>query len=110
MVTQYDSSGKIFTKRVRKDNISARIQTLTHQIVGEVYVAQNMRLKDELVREAFLAVTNARVYSPKGSLLYEAPFMAVNRDHLIWVIPEEPDEPDDNDNDLAFLEPAEPAA
>jgi hypothetical protein len=34
-------------------------------------------------------VTDARVYSLQGAKLYETEFILINRDHIIWLIPEE---------------------
>jgi hypothetical protein len=88
----YDEKGKVFSHIVHKDVHFVRIQTVTHQITGEVYVQHERRIKDELeFSEQFIAVTTARVYKLDGSLAYEAPFITVNRNHIVWLALE--DEP-----------------
>ena len=48
------------------------------------------RVKDELNRnEQFLAITNADIYNLQGQKIYDAAFMLINRDHVIWVVPDE---------------------
>lgn len=92
MMTEYDSKGKVFTRVVRKDPMYVRIQTATHQIQGEIYVSPEQRLKDQLeFSEKFLAVTAAKVYDLNGKLVYEATFITLNRDQIIWLALE--DEP-----------------
>jgi hypothetical protein len=90
MSTVYDSRGKIFTNVVSKQAISAIIQTLTHQIQGNIHVRAGERIKDELdSAEMFLAVTDALVFDPRGAILYETDFIVINRDHIMWIVPEE---------------------
>ena len=89
---EHDEKGKVFTHIVHKDVLHARIQTLTHQITGEIYLKHEQRVKDELeIAEQFIAVTSAKVYTLGGELAYEAPFLTVNRLHIIWLALE--DEP-----------------
>ena len=46
-------------------------------------------LKDELdLPEKFIAITDAVIYSPDGQVLYQANFLAVQRDEIIWVLPD----------------------
>jgi hypothetical protein len=48
----------------------------------------NERVKDELNRgEQFLAVTDAIIFNLQGQKLYDAEFMLINRDHVIWIVP-----------------------
>ena len=87
MSIRYDSKGKYFTDIITKDTIPSIIQTLVTRIQGNLHVRANERVKDELNRdEQFLAVTNAVVYDLKGQRIYDAKFLLVNREHIIWVI------------------------
>lgn len=82
----YDEKGKIFSQVIHKDALFARIQTITHHITGEVYLEHETRIKDELeFAEQFIAVTDAKVYTNAGVLAYEAAFITLNRDHIIWL-------------------------
>ena len=89
MTIEYDDKGKIFTDIVTKVAIQATIQTTTHLIRGHVHVRRDQRIKDELdLNENFLAVTDVSVLGADGQALFQAPFLAVRRSHIVWVIPE----------------------
>jgi hypothetical protein len=90
MNVRYDDKGKFFTDIITKDPVPSIIQTLVTQIKGNVHVRLNERVKDELNRgEQFLALTEAEVFNLQGEKISEAEFMLINRDHIIWVIPDE---------------------
>jgi hypothetical protein len=90
MTIEYDDKGKIFTDIVSKRTIFATVQTTTHLMRGRLHVRHDHRIKDELDREkTFLAMTDVSVLAPDGQILYQAPFLAVNRSHIIWVYPEQ---------------------
>jgi hypothetical protein len=90
MTIEYDEKVKIFTEVVSKVPVLATIQTTTHLIHGRVHVRRDQRIKDELdVNENFLAMTDVSVLGPDGQTLFQAPFMAVRRSHIVWVIPEQ---------------------
>lgn len=90
MGLRFDEKGKFFTDVVAKDAILARIRTVTHLIRGWVYVRRGDRLRDELNRaEQFLAVTDVTIYGDQGEILYSGDFLAVNRDQIVWLLPEE---------------------
>src|SRR5512145_1352867 len=90
MTFEYDEKGKIFTDIVSKVAVPATIQTTTHLIRGHVHVRRDQRIKDELdINESFLAVTDVNVLGPDGQTLFQAPFLAVRRSHIIWVLPEQ---------------------
>ncbi len=94
MSFEYDAKGKIFTNVVSKVAVSALVQTTLHQIRGMLHIRQGERVKDELDRdELFLAITNASVLAPDGSVLHAAPFLAVRRAQIVWIIPTEDEEP-----------------
>lgn len=90
MTFEYDEKGKIFTDIVSKVSISATVQTTTHLIHGHLHVRRDQRIKDELdLNENFLAMTDVTVMGPDGQTLFQAPFLAVRRSHIIWVLPEQ---------------------
>jgi hypothetical protein len=53
-----------------------------------VHVRKGERLSDEInSANLFLAVTNAEIFNPEGEILYTSSFLAVNREHIIWLMP-----------------------
>jgi hypothetical protein len=90
MTFEYDEKGKIFTDVISKVTIPATVQTTTHLIRGHVHVRRDQRIKDELdVNENFLAMTDVSVLGSDGQPLFQAPFLAVRRSHIVWVLPQE---------------------
>jgi len=90
MTIEYDEKGKIFTDIVSKRTVYATVQTTTHLMRGRIHVRRDQRIKDELdLDEKFLALTDVNVLAPDGQILFQAPFLAVNRTHIIWVLPEQ---------------------
>lgn len=90
MTFEYDEKGKIFTDIVSKVSIPATIQTTTHLIRAHIHVRKDQRIIDELdLNENFIALTEVSVLSPDGQTLFQAPFLAVRRSHIIWVLPEQ---------------------
>ena len=90
MTFEYDEKGKIFTDIVTKVAISATLQTTTHMIRGKVHVRKDQRIKDELdLNDSFLAITDVTVLGSDGQTLFQTPFLAVRRSHIIWVMPEQ---------------------
>ena len=89
MSIEYDEKGKIFTDIVSKIAIHATVQTTTHMMRGRIHVRKDQRIKDELDgHKGFLALTDVSVLGPDGQTLFQAPFLALRRTHIIWVIPE----------------------
>ena len=90
MTIEYDEKGKIFTDIVSKVAVQATIQTTTHLIRGKLHVRRDQRIKDELdLDENFLALTEVSVLGPDGQMLFQAPFLAIRRSHIVWVLPEQ---------------------
>ncbi len=90
MSLHYDEKGKFYTEYVAKNSVNAIIQTITNRIEGKVYVREGERLSDELNRSSqFLAITDAKIYDSSGKELYQCPFLTVNTDQIVWLLPEE---------------------
>ena len=90
MTIEYDEKGKIFTDIISKVAVYATIQTTTHMLHGRIHVRRDQRIIDELdLSENFIAITDVSVLGPNGQALFQAPFLAVRRSHIVWVIPEQ---------------------
>ncbi|HBG74442.1 MAG: hypothetical protein A2X25_14075 [Chloroflexi bacterium GWB2_49_20] len=89
MTIEFDDKGKFYTDLIKKNPVPATIMTLTFKISGVIYVRPDQRIKDELdLNEKFLAVTDAKVYSLQGEIMYQCGFIAVQRTQIVWVIPD----------------------
>src|SRR5574341_1054131 len=89
MSFDYEEKGKIFTEHISKVAVYATIQTTTHLLRGRIHVRRDQRIIDELdVNENFLAVTDVNVLGVDGQVLFQSPFLAVRRAHIVWIIPE----------------------
>ena len=84
-----DDKGKIFTQRVRTQDVEVNIITVTGRLHGFIHVAPGNRLKDQLNTrdEQFLAVTNAtsRNHDEKDGVHID--FIAINKQHIVSVAP-----------------------
>ncbi len=90
MALHYDEKGKFFTDFVSKYPVPVVIQTRVQRIRGTVYVREEQRLSDELNQtDNFLPVTDATIYTDNGEVLDQAHFLAVSRQQIIWIHPEE---------------------
>lgn len=90
MTIEYDEKGKIFTDVVSKIAVYATIQTTTHLMRAHIHVRRDQRIIDELdLNENFLALTEVSVLDADGQILFEAPFLALQRTQIVWVIPEQ---------------------
>lgn len=90
MSFDYDDKGKIFTDVVSKIAVYATIQTTTHMLRGRIHVRRDQRIIDELdIKDNFIAITDVTVVGPDGQTLFQAPFLAVHRSHIVWVMPEQ---------------------
>jgi hypothetical protein len=57
---------------------------------GNIHVRRDQRIKDELdLNESFLAITDVNVLGPDGQIVFHAPFLAVQRSQIVWVLPEQ---------------------
>ena len=83
-----DEKGKFFTDYISKRAVKSLIQTSTNRIEGYIYVRPNERVSDELNRsDTFLAITDAILFSLSGEQLYTCPFLVLNREKVIWLMP-----------------------
>ena len=90
MTFEYDEKGKIFTDVVSKIAVYATIQTTMHMMRGRIHVRRDQRIIDELdINENFIAITDVTVLGADGQTLFQVPFLAVHRSHIVWVIPEQ---------------------
>lgn len=88
-----DEKGKIFTEVVTKVPIRVILQTVTHQLTGRIHIRPDQRLKTELdFDEPFIAVTDASILDADGKTVRRADFIAVRRDQIVWVVPDEGEE------------------
>ena len=89
MSNEYEERGKFFTEVVSKVAVNATIQTTTHTIRGRIHVRHDQRIIDELdLNENFIAITDVSVLSANGQVLFQTPFLAVRRSHIVWIFPE----------------------
>jgi hypothetical protein len=90
MGIEFDDKGKFYTEIISKVTVPAMIQTTRHRIQGLVHIRPNSRFKDELDNdEPFLAVTGAKILNEAAEVLFEADFISIRRDQIVWVIPYE---------------------
>lgn len=91
MTIRVDAKGKYYTDIVRKDEVPVLIQTVTNLMHGKIFLRPEQRVKDGLneAQEAFLAVSDAEVFGADGQLLYRAGFLTVNKNHIVWLRPDE---------------------
>ncbi len=90
MSFDYDDKGKIFTDIVSKIAVYATIQTTMHMLRGRIHVRRDQRIIDELdLNENFIALTDVSVLGADGQTLFQTPFLAVRRSHIVWVFPEQ---------------------
>jgi hypothetical protein len=88
MSIEYDEKGKFYTNVITKVAVPSIIQTTTHLIRGFVHVRQGERYKDELeTNEHYTAITSASIFDAQGNVLYTSPFVAVQREQIVWIMP-----------------------
>lgn len=88
MSIEYDEKGKFYTNIIPKVPVPSIIQTTTNLIRGLIHVRQDERLKDELeLDERFIALTEVSVMNAEGKEIYSSPFLAVQKDQIVWVMP-----------------------
>ncbi len=73
-----------------KNPCAVVLYTRTHRIEGNLILLKGEQLSDKLnvTDRKFEAIENARVYTlDGGQLVHEAPFVAVNKDHVTLLTP-----------------------
>lgn len=90
MNMHFDDHGKFYTMVISKEAVAVIIQTIDHRISGQIHIRPGERLKDEINREdPFFAVTDATILDENGAPLYRSEFLAINRQQIIWLLPED---------------------
>lgn len=98
MTFDYGNEGKFFTDVISKIPYEVIIQTTTHLIKGMLHVRPDSRIKDQLDSEkSFVALTNASIYDADGNMLYQNDFLAVQKEQIVWVLPQEEDNKEANE-------------
>ncbi len=90
MEIRIDERGKYFTTHVNKVPQRVVVHTTNHLIVGTMHVQPEQRVIDALnaVDGAFLAITDAQVYTTDGMQhLYASAFIMLACTHIIAVSP-----------------------
>ena len=95
MTIEYDEKGKYYTNIIQKLPVPAIVQTTYALIRGLAHVRQNERLKDELENnEKFLAMTEVTVTDAAGKITFSGPFLAVQKQQIVWIMPVQDDQTD----------------
>ena len=75
---------------IKKRPIEIVIQTTKQLIRGKFHVRGVMRVIDEMTFEdKFIAITDAEIINPNGRVLFHTKFVALNRQEIVWMAPEE---------------------
>jgi hypothetical protein len=94
MTIEYDEKGKFYTNIVHKIPVPSILQTTTHLIRGFIHVRQGDRIKDELEnQDHFIAVTEASICDADGKVVFSGPFVSVQKEQIIWIMPLETEPP-----------------
>ncbi|MDP2776777.1 MAG: hypothetical protein Q8O48_03990 [Anaerolineales bacterium] len=90
---EYDEKGKYYTDVVTKVPVPSILQTTTHLIRGQIHILKGARFKTDLEgNEQYIAVTDANVYDAEGKIIYQGPFLAVQKKQIVWIMPVGEDE------------------
>lgn len=100
-----DPKGKHFTHVVSKDEVAVTIQTIGGLLHGHVFLSPEQRLKDAMNGdEQFIPVAHAHWLDGDGHLLAESGLVLLNRDHIVWIAPEESASDDESPDDTAAID------
>jgi hypothetical protein len=87
---RFDEKGKFFTDVVSKESVTVIIQTPSGRVHGKIHIRPDERLKDALNQaESFFAVTEATIYDVNNKEIYRTDFLAIQREYIIWLLPED---------------------
>jgi Family of unknown function (DUF6812) len=90
MSIHFDEKGKFFTDVISKESVPVIVETPTSRIQGFIHIRPGTRLKDEINQaEPFFAVTEATIFDIKGKEIYRCDFLAISREHIVWILPED---------------------
>jgi hypothetical protein len=96
MAAQIEGKEEVSFQYISKKPVPVLIQTSSQRLHGDVHVGLGKRLKDELDGGLqFLPVTNVVVYGTDGQAVYRTHFLLINRDQLVWILPDEDLIPDE---------------
>ncbi len=72
-----------------KEKIRVIILLKTYRIEGEMYLVSGSRLTDivNVKTKDFFPITDARIFSNSGEVLYSLNYVAVNRDEIVAIFP-----------------------
>ena len=89
MSIRFDEKGKFFTDVVSKESVPVFIQTVTNLVRGMLHIRPQERLTDEINHSGqFFAITEAEIFDPSGKVLYQCEFFTINRNQIVWILPE----------------------
>jgi hypothetical protein len=79
-----------YSQKIEKISVEVIIKTKDDIILGSLHIRPIMRMIDDLLNaEKFLAVTDAVVYDRRGNALFKTNFLAINRDDITYVVPQD---------------------
>ena len=94
MTLFFNEKGSKFSDIITKITVPATVQTLTHRIQGNLHIREWERIRDALNKEdRFIAITEATIFSLKGDVLLDTPFLVVNQEHIVWIVAEDHRQP-----------------
>jgi hypothetical protein len=90
MAAQIEGKEEVSFEYVSKKPTPVMIQTSNQRLHGNIHVGLGKRLKDELDGGLqFLPVTNVVLYGEDGQIVYRTHFLLINREQLVWILPDE---------------------
>jgi len=74
-----------------KEKIAVVVLTGDYRIEGEMYLVSGSRLTDivNVKTKDFFPITDAKIYSSSGEIIYSLNYLAVNRDAILAIFPKE---------------------
>lgn len=85
-----DSKGKYYTKIVSTTRLKVIVRLTTGETVtGHIHVRPEKRLSDELNNDQPYISLTGTVLASDGETLYESAYLALNRQSIVWVLPEQ---------------------
>lgn len=73
--------------KVELDREQVIIFTIHHRVEGELHLPSTTRLSDRMNQaKDFLPITNARIYSVDGQLLYTTSAVMVHKTHVVMLM------------------------